>query len=234
MTAQLVDPRFESLIKRFEKPAVEEDPVAWVKRALKTDTYSKQREILRLIEVVPKLAVPSCHSAGKSKTAALAAARFLAKYPAGTARVITTAPTMTQVRAVLWNEINQLHANALDENSSKILPGRVNQTEWWIGGYMAGLGRKPADYDPAAFSGLHAEHMLVIIDEAGGVPNDVWIAVDTLATNKGSVILAIGNPDDPLANFKNVGQCARKWLDRCSYSRMGDSESFWRAGSTDL
>ena len=187
------------LTKRYARPVVENDPIKWVKESLNTDTYSKQREIMRLLEIVPKVAVPSCHSAGKSKTAALAAARFLARHTPGTARVVTTAPTMTQVRAVLWNEINQLHAETTD-----VLPGRVNQTEWWIGGYMAGLGRKPADSNPAAFSGLHAEHILIIIDEAGGVPNDVWTSVDTLATNEGAVILAIGNPDDPLTRFKDV------------------------------
>jgi hypothetical protein len=198
------DDPLAGLLKRFERPQTDDDPVVWALDKMKTHTWSKQREILRLLEVVPRVAVPSCHSAGKSKTAALAAARFLAKYPPGTARIVTTAPTMTQVRAVLWNEINQLHAQALDDEGMQILPGRVNQTEWWIGGYMAGIGRKPADYDPAAFSGLHAEHMLVIIDEAGGVPNDVWVSVDTLATNEGSKILAIGNPDDPQANFRTI------------------------------
>lgn len=200
----MTDPHLEGLLKRFAKPTVEIDPVKWALQEMDTHTYSKQREILRLLEIVPKVVVPSCHSAGKSKIAALAAVRWLSKYPPGTARIVTTAPTQTQVRAVLWNEINQFHSQALDDTGRKILPGRVNQTEWWIGGYMAGIGRKPADYDPAAFSGLHAEHLLVIIDEAGGVPDDVWVAVDTLATNKGSVILAIGNPDDPQTNFKNV------------------------------
>jgi hypothetical protein len=111
---------------------------------------------------------------------------------------------MTQVRAILWNEINALHARAKDDKGNPLLPGRVNQTEWWIDGYMAGIGRKPADYAPETFSGLHAEHLLVIIDEAGGVPNEIWTGVDTLATNEGSVILAIGNPDDPQAHFKSV------------------------------
>jgi hypothetical protein len=200
----MTDPHLEGLLRRFAKPTVETDPVRWVKDELNTDTYSKQREILRLVEIVPRIAVPSCHSAGKSKTAALAAVRWLAKHAPGTARIVTTAPTMTQVRAILWNEINQLHAMSLDDSGKQILPGRVNQTEWWIGGYMAGIGRKPADYDPAAFSGLHAEYLLVIIDEAGGVPNDVWTSVETLATNEGAVILAIGNPDDPLTQFRNT------------------------------
>ena len=41
-------------------------------------------------------------------------------------------------------------------------------------------GRKPADYDPAAFQGIRARYMLVIIDEAGGVPKSIFDAVDAL------------------------------------------------------
>lgn len=199
-----MDPTVAALARRYQRSAMMDDPVTWAKEKLKVDTYSKQREILRLLEIVPKLAVPSCHDAGKSFIAALAAARFLAKWPPGTARVVSTAPSMTQVRAILWNEINSLHARAKEDDGSPLLPGRVNQTEWWIGGYMAGIGRKPSDYAPETFSGLHAEHILIIIDEAGGVPNEIWTGVDTLATNEGAVILAIGNPDDPQTEFKNI------------------------------
>lgn len=200
----------DTVARRFETPRVENDPVMWSRYVLDVELYSKQREILRLIEIVPKLAVPSCHSSGKTRTAAVAAARFLAKHPPGTARVITTAPSGSQVRGVIWNEINALfdHANAL---RSGALPGRVNQTEWWIGNWMAGLGRKPKDRPstndvraPETFQGLHAEYLLVIIDEAGGVPDELWIGVDTLATNVGAKILAIGNPDDPETEFARV------------------------------
>lgn len=193
----------DRLATRWEKPQVEPDPVVWAKRTLNIDLWSKQREILRLLEVVPKLAVPSCHDAGKSFIASLATARWLAKWPPGTARVVTTAPTNTQVRAILWNEINALHAR-----SEGRLPGRVNQTEWWIGAWQAGLGRKPSDYAPETFQGLHAEHILIILDEAGAIPNELWTGVDTLATNAGATILAIGNPDDPQAEFKDVCQGA--------------------------
>lgn len=201
----------DRLARRFEAPRVHPDPVRWAEDVVDAELYSKQREILRLIEFVPKLAVPSCHSSGKTRTAALAAARFLAKYPPGTARVVTTAPSGGQVRGVIWNEINAIfdHAN---EKRRGALPGRVNQTEWWIGNWMAGVGRKPKDRPktdnevraPETFQGLHAEHLLVIIDEAGGVPDELWIGVDTLVTNVGAKILAIGNPDDPETEFARV------------------------------
>jgi hypothetical protein len=195
----MTDPILDVLAKRFEKPRVEPDPVVWAKNTMDVDLWSKQREILRLLEICPKVAVPSCHDAGKSFIAALATARFLAKYPPGSARVVTTAPSVTQVRTILWNEINAMH-----ERAGGALPGRVNQTEWWIGSWNAGIGRKPSDYAPETFQGLHAEHILVIVDEAGGIPDDLWTGVDTITTNPGAVILAIGNPDDPQTKFKEI------------------------------
>jgi hypothetical protein len=39
--------------------------------------------------------------------------------------------------------------------------------------------------------------VLVIIDEAGGVPKSIFDAVDALATNIDARVVAVGNPDDP-------------------------------------
>jgi hypothetical protein len=64
------------------------------------------------------------------------------------------------------------------------LPGRITlDAKWYIGNELVAYGRKPADYDPAAFQGIHARYVLVIIDEAGGVPKSIFDAVDALATN---------------------------------------------------
>ena len=48
-------------------------------------------------------------TAGKSFIAARIAAWWLASRPVGEAFVVTTAPTRTQVRAILWREIARAH-----------------------------------------------------------------------------------------------------------------------------
>jgi hypothetical protein len=180
------------------KLAVADDPVGWASIALPHITFwSKQVEIMNAVDQHERVAVRACHDSSKSFTASVIAARWLDKHPVGSARVITTAPTATQVRGILWVEINQLHEQAK-------LPGRVNQTEWWIGSYLAGIGRKPADYRPEAFQGLHARYPLIIIDEASGVPSAIIDAVETLATNVNAKILMIGNPDDPTSMFADI------------------------------
>jgi hypothetical protein len=91
------------------------------------------------------------------------------------------------------------------------LPGRVNQTEWLLNEELAAFGRKPSDYSESAFQGIHAPYVLVIIDEAGGVKSQLWIAADALTTNEGCRILAIGNPDNSASEFKKVCTPGSGW-----------------------
>jgi hypothetical protein len=76
---------------------------------------------------------------------------------------------------------------------------------------MVALGRKPADYNPAAFSGVHAPYVLVIFDEACGMPSSLFEAGDTLMTNPDARFLAIGNPDDPKSKFSEVCEPGSGW-----------------------
>jgi hypothetical protein len=108
--------------------------------------------------------------------------------PASTGRglCVTTAPTTPQVEAILWRYMGNAHTKAQ-------LPGRITlDAKWYIGNELVAYGRKPADYDPAAFQGIHARYVLVIIDEAGGVPKSIFDAVDALATNVEARVVAVG------------------------------------------
>lgn len=76
------------------------------------------------------------------------AAWWIDSHPPGSAFVVTTAPTNKQIRAVLWKELRRVYVTAN-------LQGRLNQTEWWLNNEMVAMGRKPSDYDPTAFNGIH-------------------------------------------------------------------------------
>ena len=92
------------------------------------------------------------------------------------------------------------------------LPGRVTlDAKWYIGKELVAYGRKPADYDQAAFQGIHARYVLVIIDEAGGVPKSIFDAVDALATNIDARVVAVGNPDDPSSHFATICKPGSGW-----------------------
>lgn len=181
-----------------------QDPVLWVEEKLGEHPWSKQREIMESVRDNRHTAVKSCHDSGKSYTAARLAAWWIDSHQPGEAFVVTTAPTGAQVKAILWRELNRAHRKGR-------LGGRMNQLEWWMGGEMVAFGRKPADNDPQAFQGIHQRYVLVIIDEACGVPKVLWDAVETLATNEFARVLAIGNPDDPATEFKNACDPGSGW-----------------------
>ena len=187
---------------RFSK--YRDDPVGFITAILREWPWSKQREIAESVRDNRHTAVQSAHDTGKSFIASRIAAWWLSVFPPGEAFVVTSAPTFAQVRAILWREINRAH-------SKGNLPGRVNQTEWHIGNEIVAYGRKPADYDESAFQGIHARHVLVILDEAGGIPKQLWDAAETLTTNEGCRVLAIGNPDSPLTEFKRVCDAGTGW-----------------------
>lgn len=180
------------------------DPVAWAKDRAGVDLWSKQRDTLEAVRDNPRVAVHSCHSTGKTYNAGIAAGWWLDVHPIGSAFVVTTAPTGPQVKALLWREINRLHASAK-------LPGRVNLTEWYINNELVAFGRKPSEYNVSAFQGIHAQYVLVILDEACGIPSTFWVAAETIASNEGSHILAIGNPDSNDGVFARVCQPDAGW-----------------------
>ena len=110
-----------------------------------------------------------------------------------------------QVEAILWRYMGNAHKKAG-------LPGRITlDAKWYIGNELVAYGRKPADYDPAAFQGIHARYVLVIIDEAGGVPKSIFDAVDALATNSNARVVAVGNPDDPASHFATICKPGSGW-----------------------
>ncbi|MFJ4837166.1 hypothetical protein [Streptomyces sp. NPDC088746] len=179
-------------------------PVRWVQERLKQTVWSKQREILAAVRDQRKTAVRSGHGVGKSWTAALVACWWLDTHPPGEAFVVSTAPTFSQVRAILWRYIRKHHRTGN-------LAGRVNQTEWLIDDELVGYGRKPADTDEDGFQGIHARYVLVILDEACGIPEQLWVAADALATGPDCRILAIGNPDNPASHFRKVCTPGSGW-----------------------
>lgn len=161
---------------------------------------------MRSVAVNPRVAVQSAHSTGKSHLASRLVAWFLSVHPPEDTFVVTTAPTASQVRAILWRYIAQVHSKAG-------LDGRVTQAaEWKIDDQLVAYGRKPSDYVESNFSGIHAKHLLVVLDEACGVSKHLWVSADSLATGADSHQLAIGNPDDKASHFAHVCQVERGWV----------------------
>jgi hypothetical protein len=220
----------EAVIRNvFPEPSpYQEDPAGWIESRLGAHLWSKQKEICQSVVENRYTGVKACHGPGKSYSAARIVTWWLDPevHELGSAFAVTTAPSWPQVQAILWREMRRAHRKAK-------LPGRITlDCHWYMGEgrsdeELIAMGRKPADYDEQAFQGIHAEHILVVLDEASGIPPSLWVAVETLMTNEHARLLAIGNPDDPSSDFAK--KCKR-WEkdDGCDVIRISafDSPNF--------
>jgi hypothetical protein len=195
----------------FPEPApYGDDPINWVTERLGEHIWSKQEEICQSVVDHRYTSVKACHGPGKSFIAARIALWWLDVHELGDAFVITTAPSWPQVQAILWREMRRAHRRGR-------LPGRITlDCQMYMGeGHsneeLIAMGRKPADYDETAFQGLHARYILILFDEACGIPEQLWVAALTLMTNENARFLAIGNPDDPGSRFAQVCKPGSGW-----------------------
>lgn len=171
------------------------DPVALGSWLFDSKYWSKQEEIMRSVWKHSKTAVRSCNSGGKSRVAAEIALLFLLAFRPS--RVITTAPTFTQVEEILWKEIHALYGK------SKIpFNGHLTATELEMGIYdghpWQAIGISTNEEN--RMQGFKSPYLLVIMDEALGIDPIIWRAIQGLLPYR---LLAIGNPLDPVGDFYN-------------------------------
>lgn len=236
--------RAKEAAKRAKWHAFADDPVGWLDARLGEFAWSKQRTVMESVRDHRRTVVRACHGVGKSFIASRIIAWWLDTHPPGEAFVLSTAPTFHQVRAILWREVGKAHgkvAARAAEASEEGLPGRiVGGTEWKIGAELVGMGRKPADTNEHAFQGIHAPAVLIVIDEACGVTEQLWTAAKAIATNDNCRILAIGNPDDPASEMAKACKPASGWnvvhidaLESPNLSRGALEESAENLGISD-
>lgn len=164
--------------------------------------WNKLEEITLSVRDNRMTVVPSCHGAGKSFLSARIAVWWLfTHYPS---KVITTAPTWSQVESVLWGEIRSaVLASKIPLCDSKdILNTEIKLSpDWFAKGISTTENVDQREFGSTKFQGFHSPALLVILDEAPGVHKSIHIAVETLTTGENNRILEIGNPTSPSGAF---------------------------------
>lgn len=175
------------------------DPALWIEERLGIQLWSIQKLVAQSLAATKKTAVKSCHSVGKTYLAALLICWWIDVHPSDDTVVVTTAPSNTQVKKIMWEYVRKLHAK-------HHLSGNVSENAEWKSDdrNVVGYGRKPADTNMNVMQGEHKKYTLVVIDEAGGIPANIWVGADAITTMDTNRILAIGNPDDPNNEFGNI------------------------------
>ena len=170
-------------------------PVEFAGEVLGVELWAKQRELLSALPEHHRVAVKSGNGLGKGFSAAVAVLWYL--YTHEPAIVLSTAPTFRQVRYILWRQVHSLYRLA-----PETLGGRLLDTRWELDDDRYALGLS-AD-GPDQFQGFHSPNMLIVVDEAEGVSDSIYEAVEAVMTSADPRLLLIGNPTTTSGMFRRA------------------------------
>ena len=157
--------------------------------------WSKQEEIILSVRDNRYTTVRACHDVGKTYIASRTALWFLYSHPQSI--VVTTAPTMRQVENLLWRELRAAHEASRQPLGGEPLKTRLDiAPDWYAIGASSG--------DPDKLQGFHAASgdILIIIDEAAGVAEPAFEAIEGMMTSEKARMLMIGNPTSDSGSFR--------------------------------
>jgi len=147
----------------------------------------QQQELLQAVADGDAVAAKSGHGTGKTTCLSWLVLWFL--YCFAESRVVATAPTQRQLTDILWPEIY------------KWLTGSpLEFMIYWQATRVAVAGREETWFatlrtsnKPENMQGFHAEYLLILVDEASGVPQNTMEAIEGARTTKGSKLVLAGN-----------------------------------------
>lgn len=173
------------------------DPVAFVREELRAEPDPWQADVLRAFPSSPRLALQACKGPGKSTVLSWLILNFLASRPFP--KIACTSITGENLRDGLWSELgkwltrSEFLRQSFDYQKERI-SYRPSPENWFV---SARRWRRDADAETqeATLAGLHADYILVVVDEAGGVPDAVVNAAEgALSTGKEAHLVLAGNP----------------------------------------
>lgn len=187
-----------AIVKRYGN-----NPQLFAREILGVELWSKQAAVALSVRDHPRTAVRSCHGVGKTFLAAVIILWFLYLNPRS--RVVTTAPIYDQVKLLLWAEIRALH-----DRATVPLGGSPNVTSLHLAPDWFAVGL--STNQPTRFQGHHAEKMLLVCDEASGIPDEIFEAAEGFLTGDFARVLLIGNPNQASGQFYDAfSRQAKRW-----------------------
>jgi hypothetical protein len=163
-----------------------DDFEAFAAEVLHLPLYSKQRELIRAVLDHERVACRAGNAVGKTWAAAFLILFWLAGGPGSV--VVSTSATEAQLRRVLWRQVGGL----FKKTGGYFVGATRTETEilmapgWFATGFSTDT--------PEALQGIHAERVLVVVDEASGVDEMMFEAAEGLLATGKSRLLLIGNP----------------------------------------
>jgi hypothetical protein len=139
-----------------------------------------------------RISIRSGHGVGKSTGASWAMLWYiLTRYPA---KVVVTAPTSAQLFDALFAEVKRW-VKELPEPLQTLLEVKAERIELKSSPTESFISARTSRAEqPEALQGIHAENVMLIADEASGVPEQVFEAAAGSMSGHNAVTILLGNP----------------------------------------
>ena len=175
-------------VKRYHKA-----PVAFVEEVLGVTPDPWQKRLLELLAAGErKVSVRSGHGTGKSTVASWAMLWYmLTRVPV---KVVVTAPTASQLFDALFGECRRW-AKLLPPAVGELLEIKSDRIELKASPEEAFISARTSRAEqPDALQGIHAEFVLLVVDEAPGVSEAVFESAGGSMSGHNATTLLLGNP----------------------------------------
>lgn len=171
-----------------------DNPVEFVRQNFRVEPQPWQKEALEYVASGDRLTVRSGHGVGKSAFDAWVIIWFIStRTPC---KVLVTAPSMPQLRDVLWMEIKHW----IDQ-----MPGplrsqyQIHSSEQdlrvaLVGSQSFAAGRTARKESPESMQGFHSPNLLVVGDEASGIEDIVFEVIQGALSSPNSKCVLTSNP----------------------------------------
>lgn len=180
---------FRAFLDRYK-----DDPVRFVREQFKVDPDPWQAEVLMDVANtgVRAISVRSGHGVGKSAVAAWALVWFiLTRFPC---KAVVTAPTSGQLFDALFVEVKHW-IGLLPPELQELLDVTSNRITLAAAPESAFISARTSRAEqPEALQGVHSDNVLLIADEASGVPEQVFQAASGSMSGEHATTLLLGNP----------------------------------------
>ena len=172
------------------------NPVLFVKEVLQAKPEPEQIEMLESVNNNRMTTVKAGHGVGKTTTLAWVILWFMFTRPYP--KIPCTAPTMHQLRDILWAEISKwLNKSELLKQffvwTVERLALRSQEEKWFA---VARTATKPD-----AMQGFHSDSLLFVLDEASGINDVIFEPILGALTGAETKLIMVGNPTRTVGFF---------------------------------
>jgi len=185
-------------------------PIAFVREVLHAEPDPWQIEALRALgRGHTRVAIRSAHGCGKTALAAWIMVWFAnTRAPF---KCVCTAPTSPQLFDALWPELMGWYKR-LPEPWQKLWTVTSDHLTLKSDAESFITARTSRPETPEAMQGIHSANVLLVCDEASGIPEPVYEAAAGSMSSAGSTTLLIGNPTRASGYFWRVMNMERdRW-----------------------